>query len=121
MTRTPALSRLTPTMWLAAIAVLGATAADAQSYVRSDCKPLITAGAPADPLTARWYKRFWTGECGDLHNCREGSPNWNEIVGKLVARSDAGERPAVLARACRLGAVIGLEWTRPRKVRRIDT
>ena len=40
---------------------------------------------------------------------------------KLVARSRAQERPAVLARACRLGPLIGLEWTRPRTVRRIDS
>jgi len=121
MTRTPALSRVGPMAWLAAVAVLAATPAGAQGYVRDDCQPAITAGAPADPLTARWYRRFWTGECGDLHGCKGGSPNWNEIVGKLVARTDAAKRPAVLSRACRLGAVIGLEWTRPRKVRRIDT
>jgi hypothetical protein len=50
-----------------------------------------------------------------------GSPNWNDIVGRLIARSQPAERTVVLAKACRLGPLIGEEWTRPKSVRRIDT
>jgi hypothetical protein len=109
-------------LFLAAAILLAAPAAQAQSYVRADCKPLIAADKLGETsLTARWYRRFWTGDCGDLHGCLGGAPNWNEIVGQLVARSPAPERPKVLAKACRLGPLIGLEWTKPSRVRRIDT
>lgn len=104
----------------ASLLVVGS--AQAQTYVRPDCQPLIAARGPeGSSLTGRWYRRFWTGDCGDLHGCLSGAPNWNEVVGKLVARSPAPERPKVLAQACRLGPLIGLEWTKPNKVRRIDT
>jgi hypothetical protein len=106
----------------AALAVIFAGPSQAQSYVRADCRPLI-ADSRLDPasLTGRWYRRFWTGDCAGLSGCMGGSPNWNEIVGQLAARSRAPERASVLARACRLGPLIGLEWTRPRDVRRIDS
>jgi hypothetical protein len=105
-----------------AAAVLTCPRADAQSYVRPDCRPLASVDRlDPSPLTARWYKRFWTGDCDGLRGCINGSPNWNEVVGKLVARSHPSDRPTVLAKACRLGPLIGQEWTRPRKVRRIDS
>lgn len=107
---------------MAATAALFGFHADAQSYVRPDCRPLISvARLDPSPPTARWYKRFWTGDCGGLSGCVGGSPNWNEVVGKLVARSTPAQRPTVLAKACRLGPVIGQEWTRPRDVRRVDS
>lgn len=107
---------------LIAAVLLLAPHAHAQSYVRSECRPLVsTDRLDPSPLTARWYRRFWTGECGGLRGCIKGSPNWNEVVGKLVARSGPADRKTVLAKACRLGALIGQEWTRPRSVRRIDT
>lgn len=94
----------------------------ADDYVRPDCARHL-APNPTDPasVTGRWYRRFWTGDCGGLGGCMGGSPNWNQIVGQLVARSAPGDRPAVLAKACRLGPLIGLEWTRPRNVRRIGS
>lgn len=110
---------------LVAASGVGAQEAGAQEYVRADCRPLVAGAAaapsPASSLSARWYRRFWTGDCGGLSGCFGGSPNWNEVVGQLVARADASTRAAVLAKACRLGPVIGLEWTRPRDVRRIDS
>ena len=107
---------------LAILLALVAAPALAQDYVRPDCAAEVGRD-PTDPasLTGRWYKRFWTGDCGGLSGCRSGSPNWNQIVGQLIARGAPGDRPAVLAKACRLGPLIGLEWTRPRKVRRIDS
>jgi hypothetical protein len=94
----------------------------AQSDLRAACSQQIERER-SDPasLTGRWYNRFWTGECGGLSGCISGSPNWNEVVSELVARSEPSNRPAVLAKACRLGPLIGLEWTKPRNVRRIDS
>lgn len=115
---------ISPTTWAPIVlaVLLTAAPAQAQSYVRADCRPLIGANRLGQTsLTARWYKRFWTGDCGGLKGCLAGAPNWNQIVGKLVVRASAADRPAVLARACRLGPVIGLEWTRPSTVRRIDS
>lgn len=107
---------------LAALSLAIVGTADATVGIRSDCQPSIGHAAQiSDPLTASWYQRFWTGSCGGLSGCVAGSPNWNDVVGKLVARSPLAQRDQVLARACRLGPLIGLEWTRPRAVRRIDT
>ena len=82
-------------------AALASGGAQAQDYVRPDCRPLISEAAPSpdSSLTARWHRRFWTGDCGGLSGCFGGSPNWNGIVGQLVARSDAAARPEVLAKA----------------------
>ena len=76
-----------------------------------------------DHLQSLWYRRFWTGECKDLSSfkCRPGRPYWNEIVRTLSARAPAAERAEIAQRACRLGRRIGFEWTRPSKVRRIDS
>jgi hypothetical protein len=107
--------------FVVAILLAGAPAR-AQTFVRTDCQMLIAPDQLGyTSLTARWYRRFWTGECNDLRGCRKGSPNWNEIVGQLLARSPQSHRSEVLSRACRLGPLIGHEWTRPRTVRRIDT
>ena len=107
---------------ICAVAALSGFEAKAQAYVRPDCRPLVSAAhLDPSPPTAHWYRRFWTGDCEGLRGCIGGSPNWNEIVGKLVARSAPPERATVLAKACRLGPVIGQEWTRPRDVRRIDS
>lgn len=116
--------RICPTVSVVVVGaslLLGAPA-DAQSYVRADCRGLAPAARlDPSPPTSRWYKRFWTGDCNGLRGCVSGAPNWNEIVGKLVARSRPPDRPTVRAKACRLGPLIGQEWTRPRKVRRIDS
>lgn len=107
---------------LLVLALLAAAApAAAQTYVRPDCRGQVAAAQLPDALTANWYRRFWTGDCGPLHGCMGGSPNWNEVVGKLAAKSPAAQRAGVTAKACRLGGLIGAEWVRPKKVRRIDT
>jgi hypothetical protein len=100
-----------------------AGAVQAQDYVRADCRAQLapTASQFATPLHQRWYRRFWTGDCDHLPLCFSGSPNWNGIVGKLLARGGPAERAALLPKACRLGQIIGLEWARDKKVRRIDT
>lgn len=105
------------------LAALMAGPSSGQPFIRSDCTPFVgeNPAATQSALTARWYRRFWTGDCGGLGGCLSGKPNWNDIVGRLVARSPAAQKRRVLAKACRLGAMIGQEWTRPRAVRRIDT
>ena len=113
-----------PRVALATAMVLAvAGAAQAQDYVRADCRNLV---APATlrfdtPEHVRWYKRFWTGDCDHLSFCFPGSPNWNDIVGKLVVRGGPSEQAILLPKACRLGQLIGLEWSRDKKVRHIDT
>jgi hypothetical protein len=106
-----------------ALAGAASTQAWAQEYVRADCRVQIDPAALRFDTTLhqRWYKRFWTGECDHLPMCFPGSPNWNDIVGKLLVRGGPTERAALLPKACRLGQVIGLEWARDKKVRRIDT
>lgn len=95
----------------------------AQDYVRADCRgQLDTSTLRFDTsLHQRWYRRFWTGDCDHLPLCIPGSPNWNSIVGKLLVRGGPAEQAALLPKACRLGQMIGLEWARDKKVRRIDT
>lgn len=106
---------------LLTLALAASAPASAQDYVRGDCRPLVGAAPASDALTAGWYRRFWTGDCAHLKGCFGGSPNWNEVVGKLLGRSQPSQRKAVLARSCRLGVLIGREWTRPKAVRRIDS
>ncbi len=109
---------------LAALAVASAAGTvQAQDYVRSDCRAQLNPAATRfdTPLHQRWYRRFWTGDCDHLPFCMPGSPNWNDIVGKLLVRGGPAEQAALLPKACRLGQMIGLEWARDKKVRRIDT
>jgi hypothetical protein len=103
---------------------LGLTgAAQAQDYVRADCHAQLNSASLRfdTQLHQRWYRRFWTGDCDHLPFCLPGSPNWNDIVGKLLTRGGAAEQAALLPKACRLGQTIGLEWARDKKIRRIDT
>lgn len=99
------------------------SAAQAQEYVRVDCQATASSvGLQFEtPVQRRWYKRFWNGECDRLSFCISGAPNWNGIVEKLLARGGASHRVMILPMACRLGQLIGLEWSRDRKVRRITT
>lgn len=97
--------------------------AQAQSFVRPDCQGFVGVSPTRfdTPNHERWYRRYWTGMCEpEIPRCIPGSPNWNGMVGKLLARATPAERPATLAKACRLGQLIGLEWSRSKAVRRID-
>ncbi|WP_421739922.1 hypothetical protein [Caulobacter sp.] len=117
-------SRTTAAATLAALTLAAlASPAPAQDFVRADCRDYATANPAVydTPEHQRWYKRFWTGDCEKLSFCFPGSPNWNDIVAKLVARGGPAERPMLLPKACRLGRLIGLEWSREKKIRRIDT
>lgn len=109
-----------------AVAVLVGTAqaAEAGEFVRADCRTLVK---PTDTIRfdtdehLRWYKRFWTGTCDRLSFCFAGSPNWNDIVGKLLVKGGPAEQPALLPKACRLGQLIGLEWAKDKDVQKIST
>ncbi|WP_291876519.1 hypothetical protein [Caulobacter sp.] len=91
--------------------------------MRGDCQGHL---APAPPRYdtanhALWYKRFWTGGCDpQIPRCIPGQPNWNNMVTTLLNRSPAAQRPAVLAKACRVGELIGVEWSRSKTIRKID-
>lgn len=98
--------------------------AGAQEFVRHDCRTTVQATSKLqfeNDLHARWYKRFWTGSCQDLSLCMAGSPNWNDIVGKLLSKGGPSEQPVLLPKACRLGQLIGMEWSRDRRIKRIKT
>ncbi|MBU4435084.1 MAG: hypothetical protein KKC14_11780 [Alphaproteobacteria bacterium] len=106
------------------LVLLLAGEAQAEDFVRDDCRGAVQATQSLrfeTPLHARWYKRFWTGACEDLSFCFPGSPNWNEVVGKLLTRGGPAERTVLLPKACRLGQTIGLEWARDRRIKRIQT
>jgi len=110
---------------LAAVALLGiAPVARAGEFVRADCRSVVR---PTDAIRfdtdehLRWYKRFWTGTCDHLSFCFSGSPNWNDIVGKLLAKGGPAEQPTLLPKACRLGQLIGLEWARDKDIQKIST
>lgn len=103
---------------------LFAGGASAQEFVRSDCRSMVQATQSLkfeDPKHALWYKRFWTGSCADLSMCMPGSPNWNDIVSKLLIKGGPAERGVLLPKACRLGQMIGMEWARDRRIKRIKT
>jgi hypothetical protein len=106
-----------------ATGLLVAQAAQAQSFVRPDCQGVNGAVALRYDTSehARWYQRFWTGTCDHLAFCIPGSPNWNDIVGKLLVKGGPSERAALLPKACRLGQLMGLEWSREKSIRKIDT
>lgn len=96
----------------------------ADEFVRVDCRSVVLPSAVLKydtPEHARWYKRFWTGDCDQLALCLPGAPNWNEVIGKLLAKGGPKEQPALLPKACRLGQLIGLEWSRDKKVKHITT
>ena len=110
---------------VAAVTVLAsAPVAQAGEFVRFDCRAVVK---PTDGLRfdtdehLRWYKRFWTGACDHLPLCFPGSPNWNDIVGKLLVKGGPAEQPALLPKACRLGQLIGLEWAKDKGVQKIST
>lgn len=105
-------------------AFLTAGSARADEFVRGDCRGVVAASTALKYDTAehaRWYKRFWTGECDHLALCVPGGPNWNEVVGKLLAKGGPREQLALLPKACRLGQLIGLEWSRDKKIKHITT
>jgi hypothetical protein len=110
---------------VAAVVVLGTgSAVRAGEFVRADCRALVR---PTDAIRfdtdehLRWYKRFWTGTCDHLPFCFSGSPNWNDIVGRLLAKGGPVEQPTLLPKACRLGQLIGLEWAKDKGVQKIST
>jgi hypothetical protein len=111
------------TALLAALVLGMSGAARAQDFISPACRPSVPLASMQfeNPLRARWYRRFWTGDCNHLSGCFSGSPNWNGIVEKLLARGGPAERAALLPRACRLGHTVAMEWTREKDVRRIST
>lgn len=105
------------------IGLLGPAGAQAQSFVRADCQGHLALPAPRYDTAVHelWYKRFWTGGCdAKIPRCIPGQPNWNNMVTTLLNRAPAAQRPVVLTKACRVGQLIGLEWSRGKTIRKID-
>lgn len=102
---------------------LAAPQAQAQAYVADICQPSVTPAALRFDSAehGRWYKRFWTGDCDHILGCVPGSPNWNAIMRQLVIRAAPQDRAQLLPRACRLGQLVGLDWSREHGVRKITT
>jgi hypothetical protein len=103
--------------------LLFAAGAQAQSFVRPDCQGRLAPVPPRydTPNHELWYRRFWTGSCDSrIPRCIPGHPDWNHMISTLLLRSPAAQRPAVLAKACRVGELIGLEWSRSKTIRKID-
>jgi hypothetical protein len=115
-------SRAAGALFLTVGLLFGADA-QAQSFVRGDCQGHLALVAPRYDAAnhALWYKRFWTGGCDpQIPRCIPGQPNWNNMVTTLLNRGPAAQRPAVLAKACRVGELIGVEWSRSKTIRKID-
>ena len=109
-------------MALAITALAGV--AGAEEFVRHDCRPSVQATEGLkfeNPVHALWYRRFWTGACADLSLCIPGAPNWNDAVGRLLIKGGPAQRTVLLPKACRLGQLIGMEWARDRRIKRIKT
>lgn len=108
---------------LAALLLGLAGTAQAQAFVDPLCRSYVSAADLRFDTAehARWYKRFWTGECDHLLACFPGKPNWNEVAAQLVGRAAAAERLALQPKVCALGQRIGLEWSREHDVRRVST
>lgn len=111
-------------MLTAVVAMGTAPVAQAAEFVRADClavvKPTASIRFDTDEHL-RWYKRFWTGACDHLTFCFPGDPNWNGVVGKLLAKGGPSEQAALLPKACRLGQLIGLEWAKDKGDQKITT
>jgi hypothetical protein len=72
------------------------------------------------PEHERWYRRFWTGLRPPvvLHFRRaELERRWSASCWSRAARPSG----VLLPKACRLGQLIGLEWSREKSIRKIDT
>ena len=109
--------------WSAALLLIWPLAAVAQPQGSPPCAGVTT------PVSAirfdngehrAWYLRFWTGDCAGTHSfCMPGSPNWLTTVAYVTEHALPAERQALVARTCRLGQQIGLEWSREAHVKRI--
>jgi hypothetical protein len=111
---------------LAVTLALTAMAVQAQEFVRPECLGVVhaSAGLKFDSVEhANWYRRFWTGSCRNLPamRCMPGSPNWNGVVTELLKKGRADQAPAITTAACRMGEIIGHEWSREKAIRKINT
>ena len=114
----------------ASAATLAPVGATAQEAIRQDCLAHV---APASRLTFAhdkhrlWYSRYWNGKCEGLSTslfgdaCSESEPGWNQAVTVLVRQSPPARAGELLAKACKLGELVGYEWAKDNNVRCIHT
>jgi hypothetical protein len=111
-------------LWAAAAAALflGEGAHAQNVAMRADCARFVPQNIAFDDRThLLWYNRFWTGSCAGLFGCLSGAPNWNASVTTLLAQAPVERRAALLAHACGVGHMVGLEWAKDNSIRKIDT
>jgi len=111
---------------LAVVLSLMAMTAQAQEFVRAECLGVVQASArlPYDSAQqSLWYRRFWTGDCKGLPmmTCVPGNPNWNDMISKLVKKGAPAQGPSITTAACKMGEIIGHEWSREKAIRKINT
>ena len=70
-------------------------------------------------LTSAYSHNAVSGEHAPWAYIRK--PYLTSELSELLRRAAPAERPALLARACRLGRMVGYEWARDNGIRRIDT
>ena len=114
------MGRLTIKTAFATICLMAAAApATAQPVHDRRCAPTLNGQRVTfdHDTHARWYRRFWTGDCKGLLFCQRGSPNWGEVLDRAEASGSSDQ----VTRTCRLGVRLGHEWARDNDIRRIDT
>ena len=77
-----------------------------------------------DALHRRWYDRFWTGFCegfGLFEICKEDGTSWHLTVANTIARLPDRDRARARAELWALGRMIGYEWAKRNRIRKIST
>jgi hypothetical protein len=114
----------------AAAAVLMPLSVFGQEAIRQDCLAHV---APVSRLAfshdkhRQWYRRYWNGRCEGLSTsflgdaCSESEPGWNQAVTDILRQGQPQRAAELLAKACKLGELIGYEWAKDNNVRCIHT
>ena len=117
---------------LAAAAILAAVVApvtaSAQEPIREDCLPHVSSPSKLKFNAGKhdqWYSRYWNGKCGSLtllrDQCHQSDPGWNSAIAVILTESTPANSAQVLAKACKLGELVGYEWAKDNNVRCIHS
>ena len=85
-----------------------------------------------DDMHQSWYRRYWTGDCGDLpflstlfseksSPCVSGEPQWCEVIDETIERAPANDRSRLRYKLWHLGRLVGHEWARDNRTRLIES
>jgi hypothetical protein len=75
--------------------------------------PVYEIPAKLNPEERRWFKVFQEGNFL--------SDGWQEISAEILAKTPAAQRQAQRAALENLGNKIGMEWSRPNAIRKVDS